>query len=472
MKKPIVAAVAFDSESESDDSAPSPHTFRTALSSHHGGSSANTSFEERRLSKVIDGGKPQKVPWTSEEDTSLLNAIIEVGVGSWAVVAHKIQGRTGKQCRERWHNQLNPDITKAAWTTEEELVLLQAHRELGNKWVDIAKRLNGRTDNAIKNHWNSSLKRRIVEETGQLLPEDASTVRPSQASLQRTMPAAHVDQELLAAAARAARQSLEASGDCSPPPHHQQQHSSSSSKTASVTVFSMQSSSDVKKTATQSGKKQDERRARETAPQMFAAAGMLPPTPLQLKGVPSELMPDTPPSYPSMSPSQHRQFMREEEEGHGRYERKPLAPQRSHDDDEAPFHLRKPAASDSKKRRKLNDLVVMVGDEDSVRVQPQPGSPTTNSYAALAPFQPRTPASANSTSAAVQLAEAQLGISASSPNPYSTMPLSALDRSDMLSTSTPVRSVSSSAFSPSNFLRTPWTETHIGGQRRHLGDAE
>ncbi len=373
MKKPIVAAVAFDSESESDDSAPSPHTFRTALSSHHGGSSANTSFEERRLSKVIDGGKPQKVPWTSEEDTSLLNAIIEVGVGSWAVVAHKIQGRTGKQCRERWHNQLNPDITKAAWTTEEELVLLQAHRELGNKWVDIAKRLNGRTDNAIKNHWNSSLKRRIVEETGQLLPEDASTVRPSQASLQRTMPAAHVDQELLAAAARAARQSLEASGDCSPPPHHQQQHSSSSSKTASVTVFSMQSSSDVKKTATQSGKKQDERRARETAPQMFAAAGMLPPTPLQLKGVPSELMPDTPPSYPSMSPSQHRQFMREEEEGHGRYERKPLAPQRSHDDDEAPFHLRKPAASDSKKRRKLNDLVVMVGDEDSVRVQPQPG---------------------------------------------------------------------------------------------------
>ena len=96
----------------------------------------------------------------------MLNAIIEVGVGSWAVVAHKIQGRTGKQCRERWHNQLNPDITKAAWTTEEELVLLQAHRELGNKWVDIAKRLNGRTDNAIKNHWNSSLKRRIVEETG------------------------------------------------------------------------------------------------------------------------------------------------------------------------------------------------------------------------------------------------------------------------------------------------------------------
>jgi hypothetical protein len=370
MKKPVAAAVAFDSDSDSDDSAPSPHTFRTTLSTQHSGS-ANSSFDDqRRLSKSFDGGKPQKVPWTSEEDTSLLNAIIEVGVSSWAVVAHKIQGRTGKQCRERWHNQLNPDITKAAWTAEEELVLLQAHRELGNKWVDIAKRLNGRTDNAIKNHWNSSLKRRIVEETGQLLPDDASAVRPSQASLQRTMPAAHVDQELLAAAARAARQSLEAAGDSSPPPI-QQQHSSSSSKFVSASAVS-QSSSDLKKSTTHSGKKQDERRAREVAPQMLAAACMHPPTPVQLKGASSELMPDTPTSYPSMSPSQHRQF-REEEEGHGRYERKPIAPEHSHDDDEAPFHLRKPVLSDAKKRRKLNDLVVMVGDEDSVRVQPQPG---------------------------------------------------------------------------------------------------
>ena len=93
MKKPIAVAAAFDSDSDSDDSAPSPHTFRTALSGQHGGS-ANSSFDDqRRLSKAIDGGKPQKVPWTSEEDTSLLNAIIEVGVGSWAVVAHKIQKR-------------------------------------------------------------------------------------------------------------------------------------------------------------------------------------------------------------------------------------------------------------------------------------------------------------------------------------------------------------------------------------------
>jgi hypothetical protein len=131
----------------------------------------------------------RKVPWTSEEDANLLNAVTDVGEVSWAAVARKIIGRTGRQCRERWHNQLNPDITKAAWTTEEELVLLQAHRELGNKWVDIAKRLNGRSDNSIKNHWNASLKRRIDEETGELL-HDNRKKRGAQAKTIAQLPSA------------------------------------------------------------------------------------------------------------------------------------------------------------------------------------------------------------------------------------------------------------------------------------------
>ena len=138
-----------------------------------GGSVNSSSDDQRLLLKMGDGGNLRSVPWTAEEDRSLVNAVTaDVGVVSWAAVARKITGRTGKQCRERWHNQLNPDITKAAWTTEEELVLLQAHRELGNKWVDIAKRLSGRSDNSIKNHWNASLKRRIDEETGELLHDN------------------------------------------------------------------------------------------------------------------------------------------------------------------------------------------------------------------------------------------------------------------------------------------------------------
>ncbi|KAM7459388.1 hypothetical protein LguiA_036382 [Lonicera macranthoides] len=102
-----------------------------------------------------------KGPWTKEEDEIIIQLVSEYGAKKWSTIAQHLTGRIGKQCRERWHNHLNPAINKDAWMQEEELALIRAHQIYGNKWAELTKFLPGRTDNAIKNHWNSSVKKKL-----------------------------------------------------------------------------------------------------------------------------------------------------------------------------------------------------------------------------------------------------------------------------------------------------------------------
>ncbi|XAR55443.1 hypothetical protein NMG60_11035512 [Bertholletia excelsa] len=130
----------------------------------------------------------KKGAWSAEEDEKLKAYILRYGHWNWRELP-KYAGlsRCGKSCRLRWMNYLRPNVRRGNYTKEEEDLIIKMHEERGNKWSAIATKLPGRTDNEIKNHWHTHLKKRVKRQN----QSGASEIKGRSARMSRHEDTAH-----------------------------------------------------------------------------------------------------------------------------------------------------------------------------------------------------------------------------------------------------------------------------------------
>jgi hypothetical protein len=112
------------------------------------------------------GGTPKK-KWSPDEDAALIAAVSDAGPAHWPHIAQRIPGRTGKQCRERWVDNLSPDLLRDDWSADEDMILIMRQSEFGNAWAKIRSFLPGRSIGGIKNRWSWLSRKDIPNHAGE-----------------------------------------------------------------------------------------------------------------------------------------------------------------------------------------------------------------------------------------------------------------------------------------------------------------